>query len=202
MAERISHTSHGDAPLSAAKNPDVSALNVDAPDAHELIGRTVTINRPRAEVYAFWRKLENLPKFMENIASITPIDDKRSHWIVTAPGGRTVEWDSLIVDDVPNQLIAWKSAEGSDITHSGHIEFRDAQGQRGTEVTATILYDPPAGALGKIIAKLFQEEPKIQSRRDLRRFKQLMETGEIATAIRNLAQADKKTAGASVSQSH
>jgi len=202
MAERISHTAHGDAPLSAAKNPDLSALNVNAPDAHELIGRTVTINRPRQEVYAFWRKLENLPQFMENIVSISAIDAKKSHWVVTAPGGKTVEWDSVIVEDIPNQLISWKSAEGSDIIHSGHVEFRDAQGKRGTEVTATILYDPPGGALGKIVAKLFQEEPKIQSRRDLRRFKQLMETGEIATSIRNLAMAEKKTAGVSISQSH
>jgi uncharacterized membrane protein len=185
MAERISHTKAGDAPLSAAKNPDVSALNVDTPEAHELIGRTVTINRPRPDVYAFWRDLENLPAFMENIVSITVADETRSHWVVQAPGNKTVEWDAIIVEDIPNQLIGWKSADGSDITHSGHIEFRDAQGGRGTEVTATILYDPPGGALGKIVAKLFQEEPKIQSRRDLRRFKQLMETGEIATSIRN-----------------
>lgn len=202
MAERISHTAHGDAPLSAAKNPDPSALNVDTPEAQELIGRTVTINRLRSEVYAFWRNLENLPKFMENIVSVTATDERRSHWIVTAPGGKTVEWDSVIVDDIPNQLISWKSAEGSDITHSGHIEFRDARGKRGTEVTAIILYDPPAGAVGKMIAKLFQEEPKIQSRRDLRRFKQLMETGEIATSSRNLEQADKKTVGATLSRTH
>jgi uncharacterized membrane protein len=180
MAERISHTTHGDAPLSAAKNPDLSAIGVDTPDAHELIGRTVTINRPRSEVYGFWRTLENLPKFMENIVSVTKLDAQRSHWVVSAPGGKTVEWDSLIVEDIPEQLLRWKSAEGSDITHSGHIEFRDAHGKRGTEVTATILYDPPAGAIGKMVAKLFQEEPKIQSRRDLRRLKQLLETGEIA----------------------
>jgi uncharacterized membrane protein len=202
VAERISHTLHGDAPLSAAKNPDVSNLNADTPEAHELIGRTVTINQPREDVYAFWRALENLPKFMENVVSIVRIDAKRSHWTVSAPGGKTVEWDAQIVEDIPNQLISWKSVEGADITHSGHIEFRDAQGQRGTEVTATILYDPPAGALGKIVAKLFQEEPKIQSRRDLRRFKQLMETGEIATSIRNPAQAEKKTAGVSLNQPH
>ena len=184
MAERISHTKAGDAPLSAAKNPDVSALNADTPEAHELIGRTVTINRPRAEVYAFWRALENLPQFMENIVSISALDAKRSHWVVQAPAGKTVEWDALIVEDIPDQLISWKSAEDSDITHSGHIEFRDAQAGRGTEVTATILYDPPAGALGKIAAKLFQEEPKIQTRRDLRRLKQLLETGEIARATK------------------
>jgi uncharacterized membrane protein len=202
MAERISHTAHGDAPLSAAKDADLSALNVEGQDTHELIGRTVTINRPRSELYAFWRRFENLPRFMENIVSITVLDAHRSHWVVTAPGGRTVEWDSIIIEDIPNESIRWKSADGADVTHSGHVEFRDAQGQRGTEVTATILYDPPAGTLGKIVAKLFQEEPKIQSRRDLRRFKQLMETGEISTSIRNLTQAEKKTAGASLSQAH
>lgn len=196
MAEQISHTAHGDAPLSAAKKPDVSAMNAETPEAHELIGRTVTINRPRNEVYAFWRKLENLPRFMENVVSITTTDAKRSHWVVEAPAGRTVEWDSVIVEEIPNQLLRWTSAEGSDITHSGHIEFRDAQAGRGTEVTATILYDPPGGKLGKVIAKLFQEEPKIQSRRDLRRFKQLLETGEISTSIRNIEQADRKTHGA------
>ena len=202
MAEKISHTTHGDAPLSAAKNPDASALGIDTPDAHELIGRTVTINRSRAEIYAFWRELSNLATFMENVVSVSAIDAQRSHWIVAAPAGKTVEWDAVIIQDLPDELISWKSAEGSDITHSGHIEFRDAHGGRGTEVTATILYDPPAGTLGKIVARLFQEEPEIQSRRDLRRFKQLMETGEIATSIRNLAQADKKTVGASLSRSH
>lgn len=202
MADRISHTTAGDAPLSAAKNPDVSAMNVDTPEAHELIGRTVTINRPRAEIYAFWRNLTNLPRFMENIVSITPLDDTRSHWIVQAPAGKTVEWDAVIVEDIPDQLIRWQSAEGAEVTHSGHIEFRDAQAGRGTAVTATILYDPPAGSIGKIVAKLFQEEPEIQARRDLRRLKQLLETGEIATSIRNLAQADKKTAGATLNTSH
>jgi uncharacterized membrane protein len=202
VADRIPHTAHGDAPLSAAKNPELSALNLDTPDANELIGRTVTINRPRSDIYAFWRDLENLPRFMEHVVSISTLDERRTHWVVNAPGGKTVEWDSVIVEDIPNQLIRWKSAEGSDIAHGGHIEFRDAQGERGTEVTVTILYDPPAGTVGKLVAKLFQEEPKIQSRRDLRRFKQLMETGEIATSISNIALADKKVIGASLSQSH
>jgi uncharacterized membrane protein len=202
VAERISHTTQGDAPLSTAKNPDLSAIGIGVPEAHELIGRTVTINRPRSEVYALWRTLENLPKFMENIVSITRVDDQRSHWVVAAPGGKTVEWDCVILEEIEDELIRWKSVEGSDITHSGHIEFRDASGRRGTKVTATILYEPPAGTLGKIVAKLFQEEPKIQSRRDLRRLKQLLETGEVATSARNIALAEKKTTGASLSQSH
>jgi uncharacterized membrane protein len=175
-------------------SPDSSATESDAPPwsekksarpeaAHaDLSGRTVTINRPRDELYRFWRDLTNLPRFMENIESISVIDDTRSHWVVSAPGGKTVEWDSIITKDVPGRLIAWRSAEGADISNSGRIEFRDAPPGRGTEVTATIAYDPPAGTLGKLAAKLFQKEPRIQARRELRRFKQLMETGEISTS--------------------
>jgi uncharacterized membrane protein len=191
VSEPISHTAHGDAPLSAARKPDTSHLEAGATrahePAHELIGRTITINRPRQEVYAFWRDFANLGKFMENIESVTVIDERRSHWVVSAPAGKSVEWDSVVTEDIPDRLIAWKSAEEADITHAGLIEFRDAQGGRGTEVTATILYDPPGGSVGKIIAKLFQKEPKIQSRRDLRRFKQLMETGEVSTSQMNAA---------------
>ncbi|HEY0053691.1 MAG TPA: SRPBCC family protein, partial [Caulobacteraceae bacterium] len=102
--------------------------------------------------------------------------------VIEAPAGRTVEWDSVLTEDVEGEVIAWESAEGAEIRNSGRIEFRDNSAGRGTEVTATIAYDPPGGDLGKLIAKLFQKEPKIQARRDLRRFKQLMETGEISTA--------------------
>jgi len=188
--------------LSAAKNPNASDLSDAKAEAHELIGRTVTINRPRSEVYAFWRDLANLARFMENVQSVSRLDEKRSHWVVTAPGNTTVEWNSVILEDRTGELIRWRSEQGSDISHSGHIEFRDAQGGRGTEVTAIIWYDPPAGAIGKLVAKLFQEEPKIQSRRDLRRLKQLLETGEISTPIRSLAEAEKKTVGASIPVAH
>lgn len=187
MSQSISHTTGDDAPLSAARSPDASQMDPEMSDNDELIGRTVTINKPRKELYAFWRNFENLATFMENIESISVIDEARSHWIVQAPAGKKVEWDSLVTEDISGELIAWTSTEESEIKHSGRIEFRDAQGGRGTEVVATILYDPPAGAMGKIVAKLFQKEPKIQSRRDLRRFKQLMETGEIATAAINSA---------------
>lgn len=202
MSQRTPDTLHGDAPLSAAKHPDTSGLDADAREDRELIGRTVTINKPRHEVYAFWRNLENLALFMENIHSVSKLDERRSHWVVSAPAGATVEWNAVILEERPDELISWKSEEGSEITHSGRVEFRDAHGGRGTELTATIVYDPPAGAAGKVIAKLFQEEPKIQSRRDLRRLKQLLETGEIATSIRNYAQAEKMTTGASIPTSH
>lgn len=156
-----------------------------AAESQPLVERTVTINRPRHELYAFWRDFGNLALIMENIESVTVLDERRSHWVVRAPAGTTVEWDSVIVEDVPDELISWQSEPGADIAHSGRIDFRDARAARGTLVTATIAYDPPAGAVGKLVAKLFQREPKIQARRDLRRFKQFMETGEIATPRMN-----------------
>lgn len=147
-----------------------------------VVGRTVTINRPRSEVYAFWRDFRNLAKFMENVERVDVGDDRRSHWVVKAPAGRTVEWDSVLTEDRPDELLAWESVEGADIKNTGRIEFRDAAPGRGTEVSAVIVYDPPGGDLGQLIAKLFQKEPKIQARRELRRLKQLLETGEISTS--------------------
>jgi uncharacterized membrane protein len=154
-------------------------------ESEDLVGRAVTINRPRHELYAFWRDFGNLPRILENIESVTELDERRSHWVVRAPAGTTVEWDSAIVEDIEDELISWQSEPGADVTHSGRIDFRDAPGARGTLVTVTIAYDPPAGAVGKLVAKLFQREPKVQARRDLRRFKQFMETGEIATSRMN-----------------
>jgi uncharacterized membrane protein len=152
-----------------------------------IVGRAVTINRPVGELYAYWRDLTNLATFMDNVVSVTPLNGKRSHWVVKAPAGKTVEWTAAITEERENELIAWASEEGAEVPNSGRVDFRDA-GARGTVVTATILYDPPAGAIGKLIAKMFQREPAIQARRDLRRFKQLMETGEIATSSYTRAQ--------------
>jgi uncharacterized membrane protein len=180
-------------------NRRLDAANDDTADeAEQVVGRTVTINRPRHELYAFWRDFRNLPRIMENIESVTELDERRSHWVVRAPAGQTVEWDSVIVEDIPDELISWQSEPGADIKNSGRIDFRDARGARGTLVSATIAYDPPAGGVGKLVAKLFQREPKIQARRDLRRFKQFMETGEIATARMNAeAGADVRAAARS-----
>ena len=183
--ETIARTLESDAPLTAAVGQrDVAHEVAEERGWREaaLAARTVTINRPRAELYAFWRDFRNLALFMENIESVTPGDDRRSHWVVKAPAGKTVEWDSVLVEEVENELLAWESVEGSGLRNAGRIEFRDGPPGRGTEVTATIVYEPPGGELGKLVAKLFQKEPKIQARRELRRFKQLMETGEISTA--------------------
>jgi uncharacterized membrane protein len=162
-------------------------------DKAKAVARAVTINRPADEVYAYFRNFAQLPSFMENVVRIDVLDDKRTHWVVKAPGGNTVEWNARVTDDQPGRLIAWTSEEGADVPNSGRVEFRNA-GARGTVVTATIAYSPPGGIVGKLIAKMFQREPSIQARRDLRRFKQLLETGEVATAAYTRAQHEEEVA--------
>jgi uncharacterized membrane protein len=142
----------------------------------------VTIDRPRDELYSFWRDFQNLPRFMHNVHRVSCQDQSHSHWVIAAPAGKTVEWDSRIAEDEPGRLIAWESLQGASVRNSGRVEFFDSPDGRGTVVRVTLAYDPPAGTVGKLIAKLFQKEPKVQARQDLRRFKQLMETGEVATA--------------------
>ena len=185
VSDSVDRALDSDAPLTAAVHQrDVAHEAAEARSWHEaaLVGRSVTINLPRSEVYAAWRDFKRFPDFMENVKSVTVSDDRRSHWVVAAPAGRTVEWDAVITEDEPDRLIAWESVEGADIKNTGRIEFRDAPPGRGTVVTATIVYDPPGGDIGKLIAKLFLKEPKVQARQDLRRFKQLMETGEVSTS--------------------
>lgn len=166
---------HDDAPVTASKTTSAE---------RKLFAEVVTINRPARELYEFWRNPQNLVQVMDNVQSIDPIDANRSRWTVKAPAGQDVSWESVITKDVPGEEIYWQSADGADIANSGRIEFRDA-GLRGTVVRAIIAYDPPGGKIGEFIAKLFQREPRLQTRRDLHRFKQLMETGEIATGARN-----------------
>jgi uncharacterized membrane protein len=188
MARRDPPDMISDVPESARRKPDpVAAGFVTADKDDVLVGRSVTIDRPRLELYDFWRDFRNLPLFMENIESVVMISPVRSNWKVKGPANSSVEWDSILTEDNPGELIAWTSAEGATVPNSGRIEFRDATNGRGTIVTATITYDPPATKIGELIAKLFGREPKIQARRDLRRFKQLMETGEIPTAEPPLA---------------
>jgi uncharacterized membrane protein len=184
MSNPISHTAHDDAPLATAKNPNPIAMNGDlAPQKGDvLVERSVTIDRERQGLYAFWRDFNNLPKFMHNVHSVSVQDALHSHWVVEAPAGKTVEWDSKITQDEPGYIIAWESLEGASVRNSGRVEFMDSPDNRGTVVRVTLTYDPPAGTVGKLIAKLFQKEPKVQARQDLRRFKQLMETGEVSTA--------------------
>ena len=154
----------------------------DKPGANGVqVREVVTINKPPEELYAFWRDFDNLPKFMNHLESVTVQDDKHSHWVAKAPLGRTVAWDAEIINEVPNRLIAWQTAPGADVSSAGSVRFEPAPGGRGTEVRINLDYNPPAGVLGATVAKLFGEEPQIQIAEDLRRFKNLMETGETPT---------------------
>ena len=167
--------------------------------AYDVVGRTVTIARPREELYAYWHDFANLATFMENIVSVKPTGaDGRSVWTILAPAGRTVEVETEVVKDEPGKLIAWRSVEGSQIDTEGRVTFEDAPGERGTRVGVRIAYKPPAGELGRAVAKLFMREPNIQARHDLKRFKMLMEAGEIATSANRK---DKTRAAKQASQS-
>jgi uncharacterized membrane protein len=145
------------------------------------VEKTVTINKPAEELYRFWRNFENLPRFMKHLKSVTVYNDTRSHWVASAPLGTNVEWDADIIKDEANHLIAWASAENADVDNSGFVRFQPATGGRGTEVKVVMEYNIPGGAVSAAIAKLLGEEPEQQIGDELRRFKMLMEAGEIAT---------------------
>lgn len=138
----------------------------------------VTIDRPRQELYDWWRDFSNLAEIMENVEKVEVIDSTHSEWSVRGPAGVSLKWRAVVTEDLPGQRIAWQSDDNAMVKNTGWVEFRDADG-RGTEVHALILYEPPAGQPGRMLARLLRREPGIQIRRDLRRFKQLMEAGEI-----------------------
>jgi uncharacterized membrane protein len=158
-------------------------------EAQELLGidhsikveKTVTIAKPAAELYRYWRDFNNLPSFMKHLKSVIVYDDQRSHWVTNAPLDKTVEWDAQIIKDEPDQLIAWTSVENANINHSGFVRFQPAPGDRGTEVKVVMEYTPIGGKIGSAIAELFGKEPEQLIKQDLCRLQQLMETGEIAT---------------------
>ncbi|MCU1227869.1 MAG: cyclase/dehydrase [Acidobacteria bacterium] len=141
------------------------------------VEETVTIDAPADRLFAFWRNFENLPRFMEHLKSVTVIDDKRSHWVAKGPAGSDAEWDAVIINEVPNELIGWRSVDGSQVDNAGSVHFSSAANGRGTIVKVVLRYDPPAGKVGAAIAKLFGEDPAHQVTEELRTFKQLMETG-------------------------
>ncbi|WP_225894436.1 SRPBCC family protein [Atlanticothrix silvestris] len=145
------------------------------------VEKTVTINKSAEELYRFWHNFENLPTFMKHLKSVRVSNEKRSHWIANAPLGSSVEWDADILEDRENEFISWASVEGADVDNSGFVRFQKAPSDRGTEVKVVLEYNPPGGVLASVIAKLFGEEPEQQIGDDLRRFKMLMEAGEIAT---------------------
>jgi uncharacterized membrane protein len=155
--------------------------------------QSITIARPVEEVYQFWRNLENLPRFMSNLESVQEMGERRSHWKAKVPAGQTVEWDAELVEDRPTELIRWRSLPHSEVYHAGQVEFHPAPGNRGTEIQVDFSYEPPAGQLGQLIARLFSKEPGQQVPTDLRRVKQILEAGEIV-------QSDSTVYGASLLQ--
>jgi uncharacterized membrane protein len=136
----------------------------------------VTVNRPAADAYGLWRDFSRLPEFMVHLESVSA-DGK--HWVARRPGGGTVDWDAEIVADVPNQRLAWRSVDDVDVPNAGEVSFAPAPGGRGTEVRVRLTYEPPLGSAGNVVARLLGEEPRQQVTDDLRRFKQLLETGEV-----------------------
>lgn len=143
------------------------------------VEESVTINRPVAEVFRFWRNFENLPKFMQHLEAVSMREEGISHWVANGPAGTKVEWDARIINEIDNKLIGWQSLEGSTVATAGSVNFDETE--HGTRVRVHLQYNPPGGKLGAAIAWLFGQEPSIQVRGDLRRFKALLETGEIPT---------------------
>jgi uncharacterized membrane protein len=140
------------------------------------------VNRQPDEVYAFWRNFENLPRFMRHLESVKDLGDDRSHWVAKGPAGMKVEWDATIVAEDPGKVITWRSLENSDVDNAGAVRFEHAPGGRGTIVRVNLEYNPIGGVIGAGIAKLFGEEPQQQLDDDLRRFKQVMEVGEVVVS--------------------
>jgi uncharacterized membrane protein len=145
------------------------------------VEEVVTINVPADQLFRFWRNFEQLPRFMDHLVSVRQLDDRRSHWVAKAPGKRKVEWDAEIINEIPGELIGWRTLEGADVVSAGSVRFKPAAAGRGTEVHVRLQYDPPAGRIGATVAWLLGHEPSQVIREDLRRFKQLMETGEVPT---------------------
>lgn len=146
-----------------------------------VVRRSVTIDKPASELFAFWRKFDNLPKFMFHLERVDVLDAAKSHWVAKAPLGKTVEWNASIINEKPGELIAWQTEPGADVDSAGAVTFKPGPTGRGTEVHVSLSYMPPAGKVGMVVAKLLGEEPSQQIEGDLRRFKMLMETGEVAT---------------------
>jgi uncharacterized membrane protein len=146
------------------------------------VREAVRLETPVADVYRFWRRLENLPRFMTHLHRVTENPDGRSHWIAAGPAGLTVEWDAEIINEVENKVIGWRSLTGSDVVTAGSVNFDTARDGRSTQISVYLQYAPPAGKAGALIASLFGREPSQTIREDLRHFKQLLEAGEIPRA--------------------
>jgi uncharacterized membrane protein len=142
----------------------------------QQLERSIDVRAPREKLYAYWRDVRNQPRFMKYLDSVEPIDERHSRWTMSLPGGKHVEWESEIVNDQPNELIAWKTVDGSDVAHAGSVHFEAAPGG-GTTVRWVMDYEPPAGPSARMVSRLVGLSPEQLIDEDLRRFKQLMESG-------------------------
>ena len=140
------------------------------------IERSVVINISPEELYRFWRRFENLPRFMDHLESVTVLTPNRSHWVAKAPAGMKVEWDAEVINDVPGEVIGWRSLANAQVANAGSVRFRPVLGGQSAEVTVTLEYVPPAGPLGVAVARIFGADPAQQVEEELQRFKQLMQT--------------------------
>jgi uncharacterized membrane protein len=147
------------------------------------IEKAITVNRPPHDCYRMWHDFEAFPRFMKHLESVQLTGANRMHWVAKGPAGSSVEWDAEVIADDPNEYIAWCSLEGSEVDHQGTVRFEHAAGGRGTVVRVMLSYRPPGGVAGVLTAMLFGEEPAMQLDEDLRRFKWLIETGEIPTTV-------------------
>ena len=172
-------------PVTAAIDPDAydmgSTRRYLGGSRGIILDDAITIYRPVSEVYSYWRNLENLPRFMEHLEEVDVIDRFHSHWVARGPLGMRVEWDAEVINDIPPTLLSWKSVGTADVVSAGSVRFK-AAGEHATEVRVKLQYDPPAGKLGSTVAWLFGDDPQLQIAEDLRRFKQLVESGDIATS--------------------
>lgn len=146
------------------------------------VDRSITINAGREEVFAFWRNLENLPRFMKHVQCVKQVDSRHSRWIVEGPAGAKVEWDAEIINEVPNELLAWRSLPGASVNNAGSVRFEHATAGRGTKVRVALQYEPPAGQLGALLGKLFGANPDREVDIELHRLKNIIEAGEIPTS--------------------
>ena len=147
------------------------------------VNKSLNVNQSPETCYRFWRDFSNFPRFMQHVEAVQIIDATRSRWQVRGPFRQHLNWEAELISDVPGQQLGWRTREGADIAHSGRVRFSPVAGQRGTRIEVDLDYHAPLGKAGVALARMTGEEPSQQLNEDLRRFKQLIETGEIPTTI-------------------
>jgi len=151
------------------------------------VDKSIVIEAPREKLYTFWRNLENLPRFLRHLRSVTKVNDRVSHWVAEAPGHTTAQWDAEIVNEAPNERIGWRSLPGSEVDTAGSVQFKPVLGAKSTEVIVELQYDPPGGVFGAALAKLMGEDPADQIEQDLRQLKHMVESGQALPDYANMS---------------